>query len=208
MVTLNIMSYKYGHLAAQAIESALCQTTPFDVINFYDDGVGDCKHLNLIYPEVNFIHREKRLGIVANFQDALMNTETERVMFLGADNWLHPNTLETLLKEKADIVSYDIKITGEDGKNFAQSVGAENQNGYYVWKFKKGDINKANYIHGSSLYDTEKAKQIGYSHSGRKHTEEDHMLFKGMINAGATYAHVLVPFLYYRRHRENFNQPD
>ena len=42
--SLVISSYKYGHLAAHAIESALCQTKPFDSIYFVDDGVGDCGH--------------------------------------------------------------------------------------------------------------------------------------------------------------------
>ena len=47
--SLVICSYKYGHLAAHAIESALSQSKRFDKIYFVDDGVGDCEHILILY---------------------------------------------------------------------------------------------------------------------------------------------------------------
>ena len=95
-ITVVIASYKYGHLAAHCIESILAQTKPADKILFVDDGVGDCSHLPPIYPEVEYILRDKNLGTVENFQDMLMRVTTERCMFIGADNWLRPDTLQIL----------------------------------------------------------------------------------------------------------------
>lgn len=186
--TLCIMSYRYGHLAAQAIESALYQTEPFDRIMFFDDGVGDCDHLPDIYPEVEFILRPTNMGIVDNFNDALDRVKTERVMFLGADNWLAHNTLEKLydMATICDIVYYP------------------------AWLVKKGTPEHwmPGTPHGSSIYNVELAKSVGgYEASGNKHTEEDSELFKKMIKAGAKVGTVDSHLLLYRwRHRRNFNE--
>lgn len=177
------MSYRYGHLVAQAIESVLYQG--FDVIRLFDDGVHDCKHIQKLYPEVEYIERQRNWGIVKNFNDALERTETDRVLFLGADNWLEPETLDTLRGYEEDIVSYDARFVG-------QETG--------IWHLP-------NQPHGSALYDVKKAKEVGgYEHSGRENSEEDSMLFNKMIKAGATFAHSDKVLLNYRRHRMNYNE--
>jgi len=207
MITLNIASYKYGHLAAHAVESALCQTVPFDVIRVYDDGIGDCGHLKDLYPQIEVIERPENVGPVANFQDALDKTETEWCMMLGADNFLRPDTLEHLTKHDADIISYDIALFGTQLEKTRRRVPIDRvEFGYPIWHFTGGNINIGNYIHGSSLYRTDKAKEIGYKGRPEPPYEEDHYLFKGMLNSGATHIHVDEPLLMYRRHDYNFNQ--
>lgn len=185
-ITINIMSYRYGHLAAHCIESVLSQTRRPDVIRFYDDGAGDCGHLPEIYPEVEFILRPKNLGVIANFNDAIDHTTTDRVMFLGADNWLYPKTLELVEAEDADIVSYAGWLV-KDGEYAPWSVAVP---------------------HGSSLYNVTKAKAVGgYGHSGNEHAEEDSVLFSKMIKGDATVKVLDSQLLFYRwRHRRNFNQ--
>lgn len=59
-ITVVVASYKYGHLAAHCIESILSQSIKPARIIFIDDGAGDCTHLTEIYPEVEFIIREKK----------------------------------------------------------------------------------------------------------------------------------------------------
>jgi hypothetical protein len=59
--SLVIASYKYGHLAAHAIETALSQSKPFDKIYFVDDGVGDCAHLPKLYPTGRIYTKRKEL---------------------------------------------------------------------------------------------------------------------------------------------------
>lgn len=206
MIQVNIMSYKYGHLVAQAIESVLAQTQRADKIVVIDDGVGDCKHIKGLY-DVELIERPENMGIVDNFNKALFETKADRVLFLGADNWLRPDTLEKLSASKADIVSYDIALTGIDAERFGKERGATLENGYYIWRFTHGNISKSNYIHGSSLYDVRKAKSVGgYVGMGGQTSEEDWGLWKRMLQDGYTHEHIAEPMLYYRRHEHNFQK--
>jgi glycosyltransferase involved in cell wall biosynthesis len=215
MITVSIMSYRYGHLIAQAIESILSQTQLPSHVIIVDDGAGDVAPVAQKYlpdfqrldVDARLIDRGRNLGIVDNFNDVLLNAvQTPRVMFLGADNYLRPDALERLSKVQADIVSCDIALFGAEAANFAAKVKArEMRDGYHIWRFVKGDIRRANYIHGSSLYNAELAKRFGYRASGHWYTEEDWMLFRAMLAAGATHAHVPEPLLFYRRHRLNYH---
>lgn len=207
-VTVNLISYFYGHLAAHAIESVLSQTVRPCIVRFYDDAAGDCAHLARLYPEVEFIHRPENLGIVGNLNDALARTTTERCIVLGADNYLRPDALEKMYEQDADIVSSDIAIFGQDTAAFKKLVGSnETSVGFPLWRFSKGEIEKWNYIHGSSLYRTQKAKDAGgYKASGRQNSEEDWMLWRAMLRNGGTHKHVAEALLYYRRHRKNFQK--
>lgn len=183
-LTVNIMSFKYGHLVSQAVESVLWQSLQPDVLRVYDDGVGDCFFVSEKYPDVELIEREKNMGIVDNFNDALHRTTTDRVMFLGADNWLHPETLELMMAKDEDIVSCDAWIVGPST--------------YERWTLPHQP-------HGSAIYDVKKAKKVGgYEPSGRENPEEDSMLFKKMMDAGATFTRVDQPLLNYRRHAHNY----
>ena len=198
-----IASYKYGHLAAHAIESVLCQTKPFEKIYFVDDAVGDCKHLPSLYPSLNYTLRDQNLGTVDNFQDMLMKVDTDYVMFLGADNWLRPDALELLSAPQADIVTYDIIVTGELRQEIRQfySHHMKEYQGDYYWS-------RLMQHHGSMLYKTKLAQEVGgYAHNKTSsRTDEDLNLWDKLRNAGATVSHVGQGLLYYRRHKENFNK--
>ena len=218
-----ISSYKYGHLAAHAVESVLAQTTPFDKIWFVDDAVGDCQHIEKLYGDrLHFIKNESNLGIVDNFNNMLNLVDTDYVMFLGADNWLRPDTLyflkstfekESLIvaegvtfkRDESDvhIVTYDIMVTGELRqelyKFYSQSM--TEKEGDLYWDRNGGH-------HGSMMYEVELAKSVGgYAHNKTSsRTDEDMNLWNKMLNAGAKVKHVNQALLYYRRHKENFNK--
>ena len=195
-----IASYKYGHLASQAIDSVISQTRKADKIWFVDDGIGDCKHLQSIYPKVEYIFRDTNMGIVDNFQDMLNRVNTDHVMFLGADNWLRADTLELLEGNISDIVLYNIIVTGELRDEITKRHPDEVQKyrGDWYWN-RKGH-------HGSMLYNTELAKKVGGYNAGYgKRTLEDLSLYERMVQAGAKKKHVPEGLLYYRRHRENYN---
>lgn len=200
-ISVVIASYRYGHLAAHAIESVLEQTYPAHTIWFVDDGAGDCTHLAQHYPEVKFVLRDQNLGIVKNFQDMLSKVTTERVMFLGADNWLRPDTLEMLSQKTEDVVTYNIMVVGDRKREILSRHGGEArgwvQGGIY-WDRSGGH-------HGSMLYNTELAKKVGGYESPAGRTVEDLVLYNKMLGAGGTRSHVPEAFLYYRRHRDNFN---
>ena len=117
MITVVVSSFFYGHLASHCIESLLGQTKLPDKIIFVDDGAHDCEHLPRLYPEVEYVIRENNLGVVDNFDDMLQRVQSEFVMFIGADNWLRSDAIETfeyvLLNNSCDIITYDIVVTGE-----------------------------------------------------------------------------------------------
>ncbi len=211
-ISVCIFSYNYAHLLAHSIESVLCQTRKADKIYVIDDGAKDGVEKVLEkYKEFNIIPilREKNLGIVDNFQDVLEKLDTSHAMMLGADNYIHPKTLETLQKFNEDIVSYDIILFGTEAKSFSKKVNTcKEVNGYILWQFSKEDINIRNYIHGSSLYNVAMAKKFGYKKNPKSRlSEEDYMLWKAMILEGnATHRHIKKPFLYYRRHKNNFQK--
>jgi glycosyltransferase involved in cell wall biosynthesis len=173
MITVVIASYRYGHLAAHCIESVLCQTKKADRILFVDDGVGDCNHLPKLYPSIEYVMRENNLGTVANFQDMLNRVETDRCLFLGADNWLRADTLELLDKNNTDIVTYDLVITGELSHKFSHYHKNEitPYQGDFYWSRKMVH-------HGSMLYNTNLAKKVGgYAiNPGGVNSEEDWVL--------------------------------
>ena len=214
-ITIVIASFRYGHLAGQAIDSVLGQTRKPDRILFVDDGAMDCHNLTSIYGDyVEFILRPDNLGIVKNFNDMLGRVESEFVLFLGADNYLRPDALAWLMQTQeatgADIVSSDIALCGTQAQRFADAVGAcGTWNGYLPWRFAAtGNLEANNHIHGSSLYRVDLARQVGgyEQRPGGARTEEDWQLWRKMIAAGAKHTHVPEPLLYYRRHRENWNQ--
>mgnify|MGYP001183041446 CR=1 FL=1 len=211
-ISVCIFSYNYAHLLAHCIESVLCQTRKADKIYVIDDGAHDGVDKVLEkYKGYNItpILREKNLGIVDNFQDVLQRLDTTHAMMLGADNFIHPHTLEILEQNDADIVSYDIILFGTEAESFSRKVRTcKKVNGYIVWQFSKDNINVRNYIHGSSLYNVELAKKYGYKkNKNSRLSEEDYMLWKAMILQGeATHLHVKKPLLYYRRHKNNFQR--
>jgi glycosyltransferase involved in cell wall biosynthesis len=202
MITVIIASYRYGHLAAHCIESILSQTKKPEKILFVDDGIGDCKHLSEIYPNIEYVFREKNLGIVDNFQDMLMRSQTEYTIFVGADNWLRSDALEKLSSQTTDIITYDIMVTGELKKEIADSYPHQvtSRHGDIYWT-------RANAHHGSMMYRTKLAQEVGYKKRDPKsrNTDEDWHLWEQMIAREASVSYVPEALLYYRRHKENFN---
>lgn len=200
-ITIVVSSYRYGHLAAHCLESILSQSKKPDRVLFVDDGVGDCFHLKDLYPEVEFTFRKINLGIAKNFDDMLKKVNTEYCMFLGADNWLVSNAIEDILKYNKDIITYDIIITGELKSELNNSFPDEitPYNGDYYWSRK-------NKHHGSMVYRTKIAQKFGYvKREGGKYSDEDWVLWENMIADGSSVAHIEKAFLYYRRHKENYN---
>ena len=201
--TCVIASYKYGHLAANCIESVLCQTKKFDKILFVDDGAGDCNHLKELYPDIEYLFRENNIGIISNFQDMLTRVETDMVMFLGADNWIRPDTLELISNEKTNIVIYDIIVTGELRDEIRRFYPDQVHLYLGDWYWSRRGQH-----HGSMMFETKLALNLGgYEHNGTSsRTDEDLNLWNKMKYAGATISHINQGLLYYRRHAHNFNK--
>ncbi|MBU3618549.1 glycosyltransferase family 2 protein [Polynucleobacter sp. JS-Fieb-80-E5] len=201
MITVVIASYRYGHLAAHCIESLLSQTISPTRILFVDDGGLDCNHLPSLYPDIEYVLREENLGVVDNFQDILSRVDTEYVLFIGADNWLRSDAIELLSKTSADIVTYDVIVTGELKEDILMRlpIQAFPHQGDLYW-------NRQDQHHGSMMYRTALGQKIGYKkrYEHGVHPQEDWNLWDKMLQQGATVASLKEGLLFYRRHRENF----
>jgi len=201
MITVVIASFRYGHLAAHCIESLLSQTIRPERILFVDDGAYDCSHLPSLYPDIEYILRQKNLGVVDNFQDILSQIDTEYVLFIGADNWLRSDAIELLSNASADIVTYDIVVTGELKEEILDRVPGETlpYQGDFYW-------DRQEQHHGSMMYRTTFGQKIGYKkrYENGLHPQEDWNLWDRMLEQGASVASIKEGLLFYRRHRENF----
>ena len=139
---------------------------------------------------------------MANFQDMLMRVNTPYVMFIGADNWIRSDTIELLSKENADIVTYDIVVTGELKDEILERVPGESFkiNGDHYWDRKDKH-------HGSMMYKTSLGKRVKYEKrfpNSNAHSQEDWRLWDMMLANGASVSSISEGLLFYRRHRENF----
>jgi glycosyltransferase involved in cell wall biosynthesis len=201
MITVVIASYRYGHLAAHCIESLLSQTSPPTRILFVDDGGLDCNHLPNLYPDIEYVLRDKNLGVVDNFQDMLSRVNTEYVLFIGADNWLRSDAIEQLSNASADIVTYDVIVTGELKADILMRmpIQAFPHQGDLYWSRQERH-------HGSMMYRTALGQKIGYKkrYEDGTHPQEDWNLWDKMLEQGATVVSLKEGLLFYRRHRENF----
>ena len=138
----------------------------------------------------------------------LGRVKTKYVMFLGADNWLRSDAIEKLSEANADIVTYDMIITGElkDEMYEQASEYMDPSNGDYYYS-KEHDFWKA---HGSMLYRTNLAKSVGgykpnENQIRKGHPEEDFFLYNRMTAVQEVVVRYLpLGLLYYRRHKENF----
>lgn len=210
-IGIAIMAYKYDMFVAQAIDSVLAQTKKPDQIIVVDDESHDDTSDIVARYDLPLIQREINLGPIANFQDVLMNEFTaDYCMFLGADNWLHPQyiekTLALMLDKNVSIVSTDIFLVGEYAKQIMESHNGRIDNGYIILESDVNNLIASNH-HGSSLFNLQHSKDIGgFNPLTNQTLFWDRLHWKNMYAAGYTGTHVSEPLLYYRQHRFNFNQ--
>lgn len=225
-ITIVIASYNYAPFIGQALDSALSQSRMPNKIIVVDDGAHDgainiaLKFKRYYRNMIECVERKENLGIVKNFDDILRNhVTTDKVMFLGADNYLRPDALEKMEKADTDIASSDVYIVGNRGIEFTKKrekikKRIVEKDGHYILTYdtESGSINRRNYIHGSSLYSVRMAQKFGYEYFknndgtifDKTRPLEDWQLWKNMLGAGAKHVHIQEPLLYYRRHHFNF----
>lgn len=194
-VSLIIPCYNYGHLVAEAIESALLQIVPPDEILFIDDASSDnsVEVARRYEPRIRVIANEKNLGVVENFRKAVSLTHGDYIVFLGADNRFRSDYVEeskTILDANPDVgvVYTHFAMFGDRAAVEAARMGAiahPRVPGVYIYHFPVNpakSIHEENYIHGSSMY-----RRIAYDQAGgyvREDKPEDHSLFARMLDLG------------------------
>ena len=225
-VAVIIASYNYGAFLVEAIESVLRQTISPDEILITDDCSNDntqeiAVDYNKRYPDlIKFNRNETNLGIVKHFNKAVTLTNSDYILFLGADNRLLSNYIEktksVLDSSEKIIISYtDFALFGPRAElvynNFTSSQKGEIKKNYFIVNFPEWDkharksLEKGNFIHGSSMYKRNAFDEVG-GYREDTNLAEDRDLFFRMIQNGWEAKKAHGTFLEYRQHsREQTN---
>ena len=216
-VSLIIPCYNYGHLAAEAIESALYQIYPPDEILFIDDASSDrsVEIAKRYEPRIRVEANQKNLGIVENFKKAVNLTTGDYICFLGADNRFRSDYVEkgkSVLDTHPSVgVAYtNFALFGDRAAIVAPMISAKPHPQFpniFLQEFPANppfDIKNTNYIHGSSMY-----RRAAYESAGGYSTgqlPEDHSLFARMLEKGWKAKLIDAYVLEYRQHsRDQMN---
>jgi hypothetical protein len=101
-VALVVLSYNYGRFVAQAIDSALHQTIPYDQIIVVDDGSQDDSRFVLDHyrSRVQLVYKPNG-GQLSAAMYALQHVHCEYVHYLDSDDYLVANARELIARELA-----------------------------------------------------------------------------------------------------------
>jgi glycosyltransferase involved in cell wall biosynthesis len=118
-VALVVLSYNYGRFVAQAIESALEQTRPYEQIIVVDDGSTDNSRAVLeryrSRVELIFKNNGGQLSAALHALDAI---RCEYVHYLDSDDFLVPNARETIaheLETRPAKLQFRLRCVGANG---------------------------------------------------------------------------------------------
>lgn len=223
-LTCIVPCYNYGNFLIEALESILSQTILPDEIIIADDFSSDRTEIisrDYIqrFPDlIKYIRNNTNIGIVKNFNNALSNTNSGLIFFLGADNRIPSNYIEESVKiikssESIGIVYTDFILFGDRASlkfndlNKVWSGERINNDSFKIcfpeYEFLSDQItqvSKQNFIHGSSLFRKEAFLKVGgYIES---EMAEDRNLFSRILIEGWIARKASNTFLEYRQHSE------
>lgn len=200
-VTVYILNHNYGQYLKQAIESVLEQTYSFIEIIIIDDGsTDDSVEILDNFEKIKNIKivRQKNQGLIKCNNIALNLSTGEFIIRLDADDYLHPNAIEYLVKalkskptaSLAYANYFEIDANGRIKREIILDNDKELRNVLETpmhgacTLFRKSDLVE------SGGYDENFTRQDGYYI----------WLFFNDINK---IVHVNFPIFYYRKHRNN-----
>lgn len=123
-ITVVIPVYNVENYLKKCVESVERQTfTDFEII-LVDDGSSDssgalCDELAALHGNIRVIHQENK-GLGGARNTGIDNCNTEFIMFLDSDDYVHPELLqkciEAMKKNDCDIVIFDLVSVNETGE--------------------------------------------------------------------------------------------
>jgi glycosyltransferase involved in cell wall biosynthesis len=97
LVTAIIPSYNYGQFVTEAVDSALAQTTPVEVIVVDDGSTDDTQERLAPYGDRIRVIRQPNAGLSAARNTGIREARGEWIALLDADDYWHPNKTELQL---------------------------------------------------------------------------------------------------------------
>lgn len=100
-VSIVIPNHNYGNFVSEAIESALNQTIPAEVIVVDDCSTDNSKDIIKKYPKVTFIENAKNIGVSESRNKGIFFAKGNLIVCLDADDILEKDFCEILSKKFA-----------------------------------------------------------------------------------------------------------
>lgn len=116
-VAIVITCYNYGAYLAEAIESALAQTHPCDVIVVNDGSTDNTSEIMKRYPIIAVEQTNK--GAPAAMNAGIEAADTEWILPLAADDTIEPEMVEKCLSVNADIIGVGTRYFGDSNGTFS-----------------------------------------------------------------------------------------
>lgn len=116
-----ITSYNYGDYLAKAIDSALAQTIPAEIIVVDDGSTDNTREVALSYLDKGVIYlwmpHQGKYGVARNF--GIRHTSAKYIVPLDADDELYPEFIETCLPGISEWGDDIVTVNSEDEKSEA-----------------------------------------------------------------------------------------
>lgn len=188
----------------KAVESALTQTVPCDVVTVTsphtpEDNREVLRRLAAVYPQLRIVEREPGMRFAAALNLGFRSAICERAGLLLTDDWLDPRTVECCLRFDADIVSTGRTFFDKDG-----AVLNELKRNHSLREFARlrTQPERANYLGHFFLFRRAALFAAGGVDEtvGDSPGVDDFHLIWTMLDHGATVALVEQPLYNYRDH--------
>ena len=129
LVSVIIPAYNCEKYISQAIESALVQDIPLEIIVINDcakDGTEDVIREYLGDPRIRYIRNEKNLGVAQTRNRGVRLAKGKYVAFLDSDDWWEPGKLQKQLqlmeRENVVLCSTARELVNPDGSSMRKVI--------------------------------------------------------------------------------------
>jgi glycosyltransferase involved in cell wall biosynthesis len=196
-VTICIPTYQYAHYLAEAVESALAQTYPCEVIILDDGSTDTTAEVAARYPQARYIYQENK-GLAAARNAAIREATGEVILCLDSDDKLHPKCVERCVRYFS---RFDIVVPGQQEFEGGSMFYARAHNMRKMTL--KGFLTEINFIHCASMFKKSDWMRVGgYDESDIMRLGlEDAEFWWRMVGAGCTIGCIDLPLFFYRIHK-------
>lgn len=192
-ISIIIANYNYAQYLADAIHSALAQTYVNTEVIVIDDGSSD-NSLEIASSFDVTVLSQKNLGVSAARNNAVMQASGDYVLFLDADDLLHPDALDNLCKP-LDRASDDIAYAYGQMEYFGYKDGFFGSS-----PFDEKKLARSNYICVTCLIRKDRFLDIGGFDRSMKN-REDWELFVRFLHRGYKGVFLEKSIMRCRKHR-------
>jgi glycosyltransferase involved in cell wall biosynthesis len=194
-VSVVIPCYNYGVFLGDAVESVISQSaSPLEIIVVDDGSSDDTRTVCMSFgPLVSYIWTP-HAGLSSARNTGLARCIGEFVVFLDADDMLHPNYIACLQSVFASSNDDKLAFVYTQMELFGASTGITNFPDFSVWA-----LIRENYIHASAMLRTSIARQVRYDETLLSGWE-DWDFYLRLVERGYDGRLLNEPLLRYRQH--------